>query len=176
MSKQSTLEKMLESFSKNEALRASTEALKPRLETEINTALATGEALDEGIAVSLQTKRAQIELCSNKLTQIASRTEELIAAIQVEFNSRFQAFDSELQALEAATKKKVLDVLGPLVIDQLFLEELTSRMIWGRTKLAVELAGLRDAIQFQVVQQNIILAARELLKRERDLELIKARP
>jgi len=167
---------LLDSFRKNEALRIDTEKLKPRLETEINTALATGEALDEKIAQSLQTKRAQLEMVSPKLSQIAARTEELLAAIQVEFNSRFQAFDSELQALEAATKKKVLDVLGPLGIDQLFLEELTSRMIWNRTKMAGELAGLRDTIRFQVVNQNLVSASQELLKREKELAAIKSRP
>lgn len=176
MSKQTSLESLLTAFDKTEALRADTEALKPRLENEINAALASGDVLDEKIATSLQTKRGQLELIPAKLGQISAKSEELLVAIPTEFHSRFKAFDSQLQVLQSATKKKVVDVLSSLMIDPLVVEELTNRMIWTRTKLAVELSGLESAIRFQVGQQNIVGAARELLKSEKELALVKARP
>jgi hypothetical protein len=176
MSKLQTLESLLAAFDHTEALRVDTESLKPKLEAEIGAALATGDVLDEKIATSLQTKRAQLEMIPAKLGQISIRSEKLQAAIQTEFYSRFKTFDSELQVLQAATKKKVLDVLAPLMIDPLVVQELFDRMIWIRTKPAAELAGLRSGIDFQLTQQNIIGAARELLKRKGDLALIKARP
>jgi hypothetical protein len=176
MNRPPLLESLLTAFDKTEALRADTEALKPRLEREINSALGGGEALDEKLATSLQTKRAQLEMTPAKLGQISAKSEELLTAIQAEFNSRFKAFNSELQVLESATKKKVMEALSPLMVDALVVEELTNRMIWTRTKLAVELSGLESAINFQLTNQNIIGAVRELLKREKELALIKARP
>lgn len=176
MSKPLTLESLLAAFDKTEQLRADTEALKPRLETEINAVLASGDALNESLAGSLAVKKSQLELVPAKLSQISRRADELTAAIQAEFQNRFRAFDSELQSLQAKTKKKVLDVLGPLMIDSLVVQELFDRMIWTRTKPAAELSGLRSGIDFQLSQGNVVQAARELLQREKELAVIKARP
>jgi len=174
-SKKPSLEILIEAHHKNEALRTTTEALKPRIEGEINSALATGDVLSEQIAVSLQTKRAQLEMIPAKLGQITARAEDLLASIQAEFNSRFLTFESELQALQAKTKKKVLDVLSPLMLDQVFVQQLVDQMVWTRTKMAIELGGLETAVRFQLSQQNIVLAARELLRVEKELTLIQTR-
>ena len=175
-SKQPLLESLLATFDQNEALRADTKELRPRLENEINAALAGGNALDEKAAAGLQTKRAQLEMIPAKLGQICARSDKLRDAIETEFYSRFKGFDSELQLRQEMIKKKVLDVLSPLMIDPVVTQELFNRTIWTQTKPAVELSGLVSVIQFQVSQQNIVGAARELLKREKELALIKARP
>jgi hypothetical protein len=175
-SKQPLLESLLATYDQNETLRSDTKELRPRLENEINAALAGGDALDEKTAAGLQTKRAQLEMIPAKLGQICARSDKLLDAIQTEFYSRFKPFEAELQLLQDKIKKRVLDVLSPLMIDPVVTEELFNRTIWTRTKPAVELSGLVSVIQFQVSQQNIVGAARELLKREKELALIKARP
>lgn len=175
-SKQPLLESLLATYDQTEALRVDTKELKPRLENEINTALAGGDALDEKVAAGLQTKRAQLEMIPAKLSQICARSDKLLDAIETEFYRRLKPFESELQVRQEMIKKKVLDVLSPLMIDPVVTEELFNRTIWTQTKPAVELSGLVSVIQFQVSQKNIVGAARELLKREKELELIKARP
>ena len=172
--KSPTLEKLLTAFEKAEQLRADTEALKPRLEKEIADVLDSGDALDEKIAASLQTKRGQLELCGPKLAQIAARMESLKAESQAQFQIRYNAFGAELRAMQDAATKKVVAQFNELGIDREDAEQLALRGVWVRTKLARQLGGLDSSINFHVSMGNIVLAARELLKSEIGLAQIKA--
>jgi len=179
MTKPISLEALAQAYDQNEALRADTEALQIRLEGLINTGLASCDPLDEATARNLQTKQAQLTMVPGKIGRINARAEELRTAIRAEFNDhRFPVFSSELQRLQALEKKRIMDALAFLMIDRLVLEELTNRMIWCQSKLAVELTGLEDAVKFPLTldKANIVTAAKELIKRERELAQIKARP
>jgi hypothetical protein len=177
MSKQnSTLESLLAAFNKTEALRADTEALKPRLETEINGVLASGDVLDEKTALSLQTKRGQLDLIPAKLEQISTRRRELEAEIEIEFNKRYMSFRANIRLETDNVRRKVLATIQPLMFEPMAAATFAD-MICPRTKLAIEFDGLTSPIDFQItVIQNTITASRELLKREKELAQIKARP
>jgi hypothetical protein len=174
VSKLTSLESLLATFDKNEELRADTEALRPRLENEINAALASGDVLDEKIATSLQTKRGQLDLIPAKLGQISTKSEELQAAIQAEFQVLYNAFGSELRALQDAESKRIIAGLTKLGLEQNYVEALVLQGISTRTNLSRNLAGLDSPISFQVAQKNIVQAARELLKSETGLAQLKA--
>jgi len=176
MSKLLTLESLLSAFDKTEQLRADTEGLKPRLEKEINEALATGDVLDEKLAAGLQTKRGQLDLINPKLAQCSARADELVAAIQAEFQNRYVAFTRELRALQNATVKRVLVLFNQLGVEAVDAETIALQGVWGRTRMARLLDGLDSAVKFQVSQQNIVGAARELVRRELELATIKALP
>lgn len=175
MSKPS-LEQLLASFDRAVQLRIETEALKPRLETEINDALASGDVLDENLAASLQIKRGQLELVPAKLNQLSAKSEELAIAIQPEFHCRLKLFTEELQTLRNAEAKRVLELFDQLGIDRLEAEAVAAQGVLRRTKLNTELVSLESQIRFQVSQQDIVGAARELVRREQELAEIKARP
>ena len=175
MSKPNSLESLLAAFSKTEKLRDETEALKIRLESEVNVALDTGDVLDEKTAQALQTKRGQIDLIPSKLASISTKSQELQAAIQTEFQVRYNAFSSELRALQDAESKRIIAELTKLGLEQNYVEELVLQGISARTNLSRNLAGLDSQISFQVVSlKNIVQAARELLKSETGLAQLKA--
>ncbi|MGD0745623.1 MAG: hypothetical protein ABSA45_10750 [Verrucomicrobiota bacterium] len=176
MSKPSTLESLLAAFDRTEQLRADTEGLKPRLENEINQALATGDVLDESLAAGLQTKRGQLELIGPKLAQISAKADELVAAIQDAFQSRYVAFTREIRLLQDATLKRILSLFYQLGVGAEDAESIALQGVWGRTKMAKLLTDLDSAIRFQVSQRNIVGAARELLRREEELAAIKKLP
>ena len=118
MSKQNpSLESLLKQFDKTEQLRADTEALKPRLENEINAVLSSGDSLDEKTALALQTKRGQLELIPAKLGQIMGRLTELETSIEAEFQSRFTDFQKQISAVHSIIRNRVLEALIPLMVD-----------------------------------------------------------
>ena len=171
----STLESLLANFDKAQQLLSDTEALKPRLEKEIADALATGDALDEKTAQALQTKRGQLDLVPAKLAQINGRIETLTTDIQEEFSARFNAFNSDIQAVVRVAKQNMSGFLIPLLheMQQDNGEEILA-FIFPRTKLANQLGGLENAIRFRVAQQDFIAASRDILVAEKALATLNA--
>jgi hypothetical protein len=171
MSKPNSLESLLAAFSKTEKLRDDTEALKTRLEGEVNAALDTGDVLNEKFAASLQTKRGQIDLVPAKLAQLSTRLISLTAEIQTEFDQRSIAFSRAIQAAGNVGKDKLRAAILPMLPE---LAAATGQaivdFIFPRTKLAAQIAGIESPIQFQVVvHQNPVAAARLLLVAEKEL-------
>lgn len=177
MSKQNpSLESLLQQFDKAEKLRADTEALKPRLENEINAALASGDVLDEKTALALQTKRGQLDLCPAKLEQIADRLEKLTAEIQAEFNPRYIAFSRAVQDLSRQQKEKWTDGILPKIpkIKKAMAERHIAEL-YALTDQAAQIEGLVSVIRYPLTQQDFIGAARNLLQAENDFEIVRKR-
>lgn len=171
MKKPDSLESLLESFSKTEKLRDDTEALKIRLEAEINAKLASGDALDEKTAQALQTKRGQLDLVPAKLAQISARLTSLTAEIQTEFDQRSIAFSRAIQTAGNVAKDKLRAVIIPMLNElQADNGEEIVHFIFPRTKLANQLDGLESPIRYQAVNmQNPVAAALLLLAAEKEL-------
>lgn len=171
MSKTSSLEKLLAAFSKTEKLRDDTEALKNRLAREVNTALETGDALDEKIAQALQTKRGQIDLVPAKLAQLSARLTSLTAEIQAEFDQRSMVFNRGISDAGNAVKESLRAAIIPLLHElQVSTGEEIVEFLFLRTKLAHELAGLNAPIHHQAAFiQNPVEASRLLLVAEKQL-------
>jgi hypothetical protein len=165
------LESLLASFSKTEQLRDDTEALKIRLESEVNVALDTGDALDEKTAQALQTKRGQIDLIPAKLAQISARLTSLTVEIQTEFDQRSIVFSRAIQTAGNVAKDKLRAVIIPMLHElQVVNGEEIVHFIFPRTKLANQLDGLESPIHYQAVNmQNPVAAARLLLASEKEL-------
>ena len=171
-----TLESLLEAFSKTEKLRDDTEALKLRLEAEINTALASGDALDEKTAQALQTKRGQEDLVPAKLAQLSARLAGLTTEIQTEFDERSITFSRAIQAAGNVAQDKLRAVIIPMLHElQADNGEEIVHFIFPRTKLANQLAGLESPIRYQAVNlQNPVAAARLLLVAEKELANVQS--
>jgi hypothetical protein len=175
MSKPNSLELLLADFSKTEKLRDDTEALKIRLESEVNVALDTGDVLDEKTALALQTKRGQIDLVPAKLAQISARMSSLTAEIQTEFEQRSSAFSLAILAAGNVAKDKLRAVIIPMLHEfQADNGEEIVHFIFPRTKLANHLDGLESPIRYQAINmQNPVAAARLLLAAEKELAGVK---
>lgn len=171
MSKPNSLESLLAAFSKTEKLRDETEALKIRLEGEVNAALASGDVLENETAQALQTKRGQIDLVPGKLAQINARLESLAAEIQTEFDQRRNSFNSARAAAREVAKGKLRTIILPLIqeLQGVTGEEIVQNL-YPFTKLAAQLDAFDNPISFQItVHQNYVAAARLLLAAEKDL-------
>lgn len=175
MSKINSLESLLADFSKTEQLRDDTEKLKIRLESEVNVALDTGDALDTGVAQALQTKRGQIDLIPNKLATISARMTSLTAEIQTEFDQRSIAFSLAILAANNVAKDKLRAVIIPMLHElQAENGEEIMHFIFPRTKLANQLAGLESPVRYQAVtMRDPVAAARLLLAAEKELAGVK---
>lgn len=175
MSKPNSLESLLAAFSKTEKLRDETEALKIRLESEVNVALDTGDVLDEKTALALQTKRGQLDLVPAKLAQISARLISLTAEIQTEFDQRSIAFSHAILAANNVAKDKLRAVIIPMLHElQAENGEEIMHFIFPRTKLANQLAGLESPIRYQAVNmRDPVAAARLLLAAEKELAGVK---
>ena len=174
MSKPS-LEKLLEAFSKTEKRRDETEALKLRLEAEINERLDSGDGVSEQIAQALQIKRGQFDLCPGKIAQLSARLASLTTEIQAELAERSIPFSRELQAVGNVAKDKLRAVIIPMLPELAAVDgEGIVQFIFPRTKLSAKITGLDSIIQFQLwANKNPVAAARQLLVAEKELAGLK---
>jgi hypothetical protein len=175
MSKPNSLESLLADFSKTEKLRDDTEALKIRLESEVNVALDTGDVLDEKTAQALQTKRGQIDLVPAKLAQLSARLTSLTVEIQTEFDQQSIVFSRAVQTAGNVAKDKLRAVIIPMLHElQADNGEEIVHFIFPRTKLANRLDGLESPIRYQAINmRNPVAAARLLLAAEKELAGVK---
>jgi hypothetical protein len=175
MSKINSLESLLADFSKTEKLRDDTEALKIRLESEVNLALDTGDVLDEKTAQALQTKRGQIDLVPAKLAQLSARLTSLTVEIQTEFDQQSIVFSRAVQTAGNVAKDKLRAVIIPMLHElQADNGEEIVHFIFPRTKLANQLDGLESPIRYQAINmRNPVAAARLLLAAEKELAGVK---
>ena len=175
MSKPNSLELLLADFSKTEKLRDDTEALKIRLESEVNLALDTGDVLDEKPAQALQTKRGQIDLVPAKLAQLSARLTSLTVEIQTEFDQQSIVFSRAVQTAGNVAKDKLRAVIIPMLHEfQADNGEEIVHFIFPRTKLANQLDGLESPIRYQAINmRNPVAAARLLLAAEKELAGVK---
>ena len=175
MSKSNSLEGLLSSYDKAEKVRLETEALKPRLENELNAALATGDVLDEKLAAGLQVKRGQLELIPYKIHQIETRMLDLKAEIDREYEVRFSRFYDEIGEVSNLEKIRIENVIKPLIPELVTPScDAVINQILSLTKLSAQLGTLRDFAKFQKHLGNPVGAARNLISAEKDLVVIKA--
>jgi len=158
------LAQLLEKFDKVEKSAADTVALQPRLESEIDAVLATGDVQDEGMANSLATKRGQLELIPAKLKQLTSERESLVQEIEGEFHACYAIFERRFAGGNAIIHAYLDRIVRPLMADDFMVEHHISMLV-PHTKLNRSIVGLLSNIQFPRHMGNIPEAARQLLKR-----------
>lgn len=164
-----SLESLLSDLEKADQVYAETEALKPKLEAEINSALESGDVLDEKIAASLQTKRAQLELIPAKLAQVAARQATILEQIESEFTQRLLKFEKGIAEAARIDMGALRGAISNLGLQKDFIGAVV-QFVYPKTKSAADLARLKDPIEFLRLTGRLAPASQELLKAEKSLK------
>lgn len=176
--KKSTIEDLLPELDKLTEQFEATEALKPQLEAEITEALASGD-LDDTLALSLQTKRAKLELIPAKLDQVEKRIIAVKEAIKEDFTVRRQAFSRKGREMREKVAAEIRKVLDPFVPENpMHNHAVTSaieNLIIPHSYTIKQICIMESLIDSPVSFGNYVQAARNLLEPERLIETLPLR-
>lgn len=164
--KRASLETLLRDYDRATKSLEEKDAAKTRLEGDVANALAAGDDVSEKLALTMQTKRAQIELIPAKISQIAARRESLALDIREEFQVRFIAFERQFGGVNSALQAHMANFLRPLMAGDFPLESYVERFLVGNTRLHRRLVGLLSYIRQPMLLGDAIAAARTLIARE----------
>jgi hypothetical protein len=152
---------------KVDKLQAETEALRPKLEAEINATLENGDVADEKLSAGLATKRGQLELVPFKLKQIEREREKLTVELLAEFQACQLEFSKQFDHVHALLHQHVDAFLRPLMAEDAMVEWTITNFIVPNMKLNRAPIGLLNRLQCYVNSRNYPMAARELLNAEK---------
>jgi hypothetical protein len=165
----SKLKSLLADLEKNVSATADTEALRPRLEGEIATALAGGDALSEKVANSIATKRNQLELIPAKMEKLSAEAALLTEAIKSEFEScNRTVFDLREKAVRTASQSMESALVDLLPSDQRIEPQILG-VLAERSKLVALCNPAINHISFHTNLLRPVEAAQELIRREAEL-------